>query len=256
MPFTFSHPVVAILFKKPIQLGRLSLTGVVLGSIAPDLEYYFRLRMQGDFGHQAWGIVVLDLPLALLVAFIFHQIIRDALIDHVPIFLKQRLIRFQGLDWWDYFKQHWFSVVLSIFLGILTHIVWDAFTHKTGFFVQNLPFLNYGFAVGNFSIPIYKVVQHASSLLGLGLILYFFHQLPKQVILSQDDEKSKNIQYWLYVFFSSLAFFSLWFYLHPELRSRLVDMLVAGIACGFWGFTLISMWYKSISYKKQLSKLK
>ncbi|OTG97935.1 hypothetical protein B9T24_00750 [Acinetobacter sp. ANC 4654] len=46
MPFTFSHTAAVFLFKP--WLNKLSLTGLALGCMAPDFEYFLRMRMQGS----------------------------------------------------------------------------------------------------------------------------------------------------------------------------------------------------------------
>ena len=59
-------------------------------------------------------------------------------------------------------------MLVSIVVGALTHLLWDAWTHSDGFFVVNLPILQthlsqfYGYQV-----YLYKVLQHGSTLLGL-----------------------------------------------------------------------------------------
>jgi hypothetical protein len=63
----------------------------------------------------------------------------------------------------------WFLITISaIWLGSVTHIFWDAWTHCDGFFVKLLPWLPY------------KELQHGSSLFG-GIILAFaLRQLPRK----------------------------------------------------------------------------
>src|SRR6478609_2941554 len=103
MPFTFSHPAIIL----PITyLPRkwFSLTGLVVGSLTPDFEYFIRMRVQSDYSHTLSGLFWFDLPLGILLAFIFHNIVRDSLFENLPLILKSRLIRFKQFDWNSYFK--------------------------------------------------------------------------------------------------------------------------------------------------------
>jgi hypothetical protein len=61
---------------------------------------------------------------------------------------------------------------LAAFLGALSHVAWDAFTHANGWAVAYLPVLrgeaNLGSPLG---VRWYKVLQHASSLVGMAAVV-------------------------------------------------------------------------------------
>jgi hypothetical protein len=62
MPFTFAHPVVVLPLGK--IWGKLfSLTGLVLGSMAPDFIYFIHFRPDSGYGHCIQGFFLLNLPL-------------------------------------------------------------------------------------------------------------------------------------------------------------------------------------------------
>ncbi|SEF46838.1 protein of unknown function [Flavobacterium urumqiense] len=42
MPFTFSHPAIILPFLKN---KKLSATALIIGSMSPDFEYFFRMKM-------------------------------------------------------------------------------------------------------------------------------------------------------------------------------------------------------------------
>ena len=52
-------------------------------------------------------------------------------------------------------------------LGALSHVAWDAFTHANGWAVAHLPVLR---GEANLGWPRYKILQHASSVAGMGVI--------------------------------------------------------------------------------------
>lgn len=66
MPFTMAHVVLA----RPLwrAVGRqLPLSGIVVGSVAPDLEYLAHLDTKRTIGDLLHGVFLLDLLLALVL---------------------------------------------------------------------------------------------------------------------------------------------------------------------------------------------
>ncbi len=74
--------------------------------------------------------------------------------------------------------------MLSLFIGAVTHIVWDAFTHNKGFFVELIPLLQFRVfhsITNGQGINIYKILQHLSSLLGLLYLTMKYWQYQKEL---------------------------------------------------------------------------
>jgi hypothetical protein len=46
-----------------------------------------------------------DLPLAILLSFVFHRAVRDSLIDNLPAFLQARCNLARSLDWTAHFRK-------------------------------------------------------------------------------------------------------------------------------------------------------
>ena len=250
MPFTFSHAAATFVFSPWLKQNRLSLTGIILGCIAPDFEYFLRMKMQGDIGHNLAGIFLLDLPVALIVAFIFHCLIRDELISNSPLFFKRKFVKFKNIKWFSYFKNNVLIVVVSVLLGISTHILWDSFTHKTGYFVVHFSFLQRELLLYELRIPIYKILQHSSALLGLLAVIFYLFRMP-----SSAQVKRKAIRkYWGCVFLFLIIFMSIWASFNPSLINHIVHIIVALIACTFWSLVFVSTmfkFYKIISINKK-----
>lgn len=188
MPFTFSHPAIILPFLKN---KKLSATGLIVGAMSPDLEYFFRMKMQGDIGHTFLGMFLVDIPLGILVALFFHELIKRPLIDNLPNFFKERATVLYEMNWLSYFMSNVYIVVFSLLLGIISHIFWDSFTHETGYFVQRISFLN-SKLVG---IPVYKIAQHLSSLIGMILIFFYIYKLP----ITIKGLNQVNLKYWFLV---------------------------------------------------------
>ncbi|KFN01337.1 hypothetical protein DJ93_1011 [Bacillus clarus] len=62
MPFTFAHPAAVIPFCKK-QSPYISVTALVLGSMAPDFEYFLHFRPYGSIGYTRLGFFYFNLPL-------------------------------------------------------------------------------------------------------------------------------------------------------------------------------------------------
>ncbi|GAA5014161.1 DUF4184 family protein [Acinetobacter puyangensis] len=195
MPFTFAHPAIVLPLAKFSR--KFSLTGLIIGSLIPDFEYFLRMRIRSDYSHNLIGIFNFDLPLGLLVVFIFHYLVRDSLIHNLPLFLKSRFINYEGYDWNSYFKNNWIIVIYSLLIGIISHILWDNFSHNTGYFLNIFPILNEKISLFNHHIFIFKIVQHMSTMVGFIFIILCIFRMPKHEIINLKI----NFDYWLIMIF-------------------------------------------------------
>ena len=192
MPFTFSHPAIILpLTYLPRQW--FSLTGLVIGSLTPDFEYFLRMRIKSNYSHTIDGLFWFDLPFGVLLAFWFHNIVRDKLFDNLPTILKSRFTTFKQFDWNRHFKQNWLVVTISILIGTASHIFWDSFTHDHGYFVQTIPALQNSVDFFGRQIQILKILQHSSTLLGGLLIAFAIYKLPT----NKTENVNVNLKYWI-----------------------------------------------------------
>ena len=65
-------------------------------------------------------------------------------------------------------------IVASLLLGSISHLAWDAFTHDRGLVVRNVPDLRAPLEEFGTHRPLYNVLQHGSSLLGLALLALWY----------------------------------------------------------------------------------
>jgi len=170
MPFTFSHPAIILPLAK-INSRYMSASALIIGSMSPDFEYFIRMRLKQVHGHNIAGAFYFDLPVTLLSLFLFHLLVRDALIEHLPEFLRKKYERFYQMNWVAYAKERWYVIIYSALIGIMSHLFWDAFTHAPGYFVQFIPFLQQELLIFNVSIPSYDFMQLISTLTGGFVIL-------------------------------------------------------------------------------------
>lgn len=191
MPFTFSHPAI-VLPLTYFPKKWFSLTGLVIGSLTPDFEYFLRMRIKSNYSHTLDGLFWFDLPLGLLLAFIFHDIVRNSLFDNLPTFFKSRFSAFRQFDWNGHFKKSWFVVIISILIGASSHILWDSFTHEHGYFVQTIPTLTNTVELFGRQIPILKILQHSSTIIGGLIIAFAVYKLPT----NKTENENINLKYW------------------------------------------------------------
>lgn len=191
MPFTLAHPA-AIL---PMSGNkRWSVTALILGSMVPDFEFFFHLREVENIGHHWYGIVLFDLPVTVILCYIFHVLLRNPFISNLPSYLKSRFVTYTRFDWTSYAKENKRRIVLSSFIGILTHLVWDGFTHHDGLFVELFPFLSRVISIQNFHIPVYYFLQILFSILGMMVMFIAIYRMPTGKM--DFSHVQKNYLYW------------------------------------------------------------
>ena len=194
MPFTFSHPALVL----PLTIFPrhwFSLTGLVIGSLTPDFKYFLRMRIQSVYSHTVAGIFWFDLPLGILLTFLYHNFVRNELISNLPFVLRSRLFRFIDFDWNQYFKTNWLIVSVSIIIGAASHLLWDSFTHESGYFVSTMPKLTETVGLLGKQIPFYKISQHFSTVLGGIIIAFAILKLPAD----KNVKSQTRTGYWIFV---------------------------------------------------------
>lgn len=198
MPFTFSHPAAVLVFRK-LEVKGFSMTAAIAGSIAPDFEYFIRMMFVSKISHKFPGILWFDIPMALALTFIFHLAIKDELIDHLPRGISGRLQPIKRLNWPLYFRQHAAGVFASLLLGLMSHLIWDSFTHSEGTLVKMLAFLNFKYQVSGIDFRIFHVLKYLTAALGLYYILYVFLKLPAEKTMGR--KTASQFIYWGSIFF-------------------------------------------------------
>jgi Domain of unknown function (DUF4184) len=170
MPFTASHiaPIVPLY----ARLGRFRVaSALIIGSMAPDFHYFIPIDVGRLATHSMGGIVAFCLPMGLAAYVLYHLLAKEALLALLPEWIAVRVDRVAG-------RPHalpsvrWRDVLGALAIGALTHIVWDAFTHRSGWGVVLLPvLLDYVVTVRGYDLYVYGLLQHVSTLVGLALVL-------------------------------------------------------------------------------------
>lgn len=225
MPFTFSHPAI-ILPLKYLPKNWFSLTGLVVGSVTPDFEYFIRMKVQSNYSHTLYGIFWFDLPLAILLSFLFHNTVRNALFFNSPDVIKSRILIFTSFNWNNYFKENWIVVVISMLIGIASHLLWDGFSHNQGYFVEHISTLKNSINLLGNEIPIWKITQHLSTLIGAIVITISFFKFSENKI----QYSVINKKYWIIISITTFLILILRFLAdlkHATLGNSIVSLISA-----------------------------
>lgn len=169
MPWTFAHPA-AVLPLRRLCPAWLSFPALAAGTLAPDFGYYVGAMPLGSFAHTSRGSVLAALPIGMSLLALFY-LMRRPLWYLLPqphrMLLASRSLGPIPVSLWQ-----WLGAAASVLLGAWTHLAWDSFTHAHGFGVVHLPLLHQlAFDVGGVSMPLYALLQHASTVLGTAALV-------------------------------------------------------------------------------------
>ncbi|WP_240460860.1 DUF4184 family protein [Fictibacillus barbaricus] len=206
MPLTFAHPAAILPFSRKSQF--INFSAMVLGSMAPDFEYFLRGKPLGEFGHTLSGFMLLNLPLVAVIYFIYHIFIHQVLTHHLPLYLQD-----------GYYPKrenpnNFLRVLVfcySALIGMVTHVVWDSFTHVDGYMVMNYSIFTNTYHVYEFKVPLYKLLQHGSTVAGLMMIFIYMYvrALSTKNNLSKVSLKQKTT-FWFTILSLTITFMFLW----------------------------------------------
>ncbi|WP_195573003.1 DUF4184 family protein [Paenibacillus sp. 1001270B_150601_E10] len=241
MPFTFAHPAYALPIQR-LSKRYVSMTGIILGSMAPDFEYFIALEPYQHIGHTLKGLLLEALPLSVLLAFLFHRIVKQELAHHLPSIwqLDQRAAALMSKDRWS-LRSHreWIRFLLSVAIGFYSHVAIDAFTHASGAVVVRSTWLQGSV----FGIPVYKYMQHGLSLLGLAFLgIWLLHVLSRVQVghYGRKVSPQQKFMYWALVLLTAIIVWGLKMLL-TESHNIIGITVVASMSGGLLG-TLLASW--------------
>ncbi|WP_028456661.1 DUF4184 family protein [Chitinilyticum litopenaei] len=169
MPWTFAHPA-AVLPLYRLAGGCLPLPALIAGSLAPDAGYYIGQFALARQAHSWSGLLCFAVPAALLILQLLRVLARDGLLllpAGSRLVLDRALVLPGG--WRALLSAR---VLLACALGAATHLLWDMATHRYGGLVLYWPWLADRLPLWpGLSIPVFKLLQYGSSVLGV-LLLY------------------------------------------------------------------------------------
>lgn len=195
MPFTPSHAVVAL----PFVRTPLVPAAIAIGAMTPDLPLFLRgIGLDYGFTHQPMNIIWTML-IAFVLLLVWRVVLRPALVVLAPDALAARLpeewrITGPGTALEVVVPRRRLGdpllLVVSLLIGVLSHIVWDLFTHEGRWGVETFPILQqaWGPLLG------YKWLQHGSSVIGLLIVaVYALVWLRRREVV----RGARNLPVWL-----------------------------------------------------------
>ena len=183
MPALFAHPAASV----PFARWGLSVSALIVGSMAPDFLYFFRLSSNSQYGHTLPGLFLFSLPMGLLVLELFQHVLKVPLFMLLPSNHQERLSPFLKKHTFFSSGKELLLLLTALLLGACSHILWDSCTHEYGWTVNHVAFLRLPLlTTSQGTLRVYKVLQHGGTLGGtLLLALWYwkwFRQAPRQKV--------------------------------------------------------------------------
>ena len=160
-----AHPAAVL----PLRRTKLVFSALIIGSMAPDYPYFYALTDGIRWSHSWRGVFLFCLPAGLALLWLFHTVLKRPLVSLAPEFMRARIsegdlvFRFAPLS-------RFLLILGSLFLGTLTHILWDGITHEHGLFVKHWRWLNTPVMLHHV-VPMWKALQFLCSAAGLIVVL-------------------------------------------------------------------------------------
>ncbi len=167
MPFTLAHP--AAVLSLPRRLGRLGCpAALVIGSMIPDLAYFLPLGVRRGQSHSLPGLLWFCIPAGLAAWFLYRLFVQPLALAVAPSGVVRRLRHTEPSR---LSPAALAAAVVSLAVGAGTHVLWDSFTHESGFMVRHLPALRARVElVDGLSPHVSSLLFYASTVAGLGAL--------------------------------------------------------------------------------------
>jgi membrane-bound metal-dependent hydrolase YbcI (DUF457 family) len=173
MPFTVSHAA-AVLPLQNFGKHRLPLTALMIGSMAPDFGYFFSHEASRQLTHSLSGLFIFALPAGLAVWLFYVAVLEKATITLLSDRWHTRFAHTESIT-----ASLVLRAAIAIVLGAVTHILWDAFTHRDTFVTDAFPAL-LGTTPGARWLTIYHLLHGLSSVAGLVMLAVWARNLHRQ----------------------------------------------------------------------------
>jgi hypothetical protein len=246
MPFTVSHAA-AVLPLHRWSRHTLPLTALMVGSMAPDFGYFFSYQMSRALTHSFTGVLLFCLPVGLAVWLFYVAILEKATITLLSDRWHTRFAHTDAIT-----SSLIARACIAIILGAVTHVLWDAFTHRGTFVTEAIPALR-GPTPGFSWLPIYHLLHGVSTLLGLVILVIWargLHRLPARSLIRPYDtsERVRMGALWFLAAASLIGALLDWLpYAHRRYDAQLFFAAV-GLMSGFfvaWCCIAIALWLRA-----------
>lgn len=173
MPFTISHGAAVL----PFRRTRLIWSALLIGSFGPDFQYFLHMVPASRNWHYFPAQLTRCLPFTLFVFFAFQVFVRVPAAGLLPMGLQRRLDLSNPIL--PRTAMQWLTLIVSLAIGIATHVIWDAITHPFTWPWRHIAFLRMRVQAGPPPHFGYEYAQTFSSIFGLvvlGIVLAMWYR--------------------------------------------------------------------------------
>ena len=213
---------------------KLSSTGLIIGSIAPDFEGFILPSRQKILSHIWPGMVFFDLPMGLFIAIVFHVVVKQPLLDNMPKPWQERFWWSREQNWLAYLRKNIIIVIVSLFIGIFSHLLWDGCTHLNMVYPDSVSSI-----LRWHGIRIFIIIQYVCSIIGLYIVWRYISSLPRTAIVAPPAQK---FQFWLFVFLTGVLTGAISFQSNTKMVGYIDPMFMINMMIGsfFAGLIIVS----------------
>ena len=238
MPFTFAHPAVIVPFKW-LPERWYSWAGLIIGSMVPDFQAFINLGGGKVLSHSWIGVYTYNLPLGLLLLLLFHYVVRNGLVANLPPFLRSRFSIYTKIKNEHYFTKRYVAIIISLLIGIYTHLIWDRFTHTASYtHTTDLLGLELSSVQKN---ELQLLLQWGCSFLGIMVLTWMIAIMPSTGLSKIRPMRS----YWFLV----IAVACMVYYIRLQFPHFYGDEKNIAIGGFLWGIVVASVVYNIQFYK-------
>jgi hypothetical protein len=187
MAFPLAHPA-AVLPLRRLCPRWLSFAALVIGSLTPDAGYLFQAWRMDAFSHSLKGSIGFCLPVGLLALLAFYAL-RSPVVRILPEPYRRALLPPSQKPCVPVL-----AVLVSLLIGIWTHLLWDSCTHKDGWCVEHIPVLHAAlFNVAHRTLRVCVLLWYASSFAGLIWLVLAFEKWKQAHVVGSANVSAKVV---------------------------------------------------------------
>lgn len=219
MPWTPAHPALVLPFFKLFRRPFAS-TCLVIGSMAPDLPYFFLVRFE-SWSHTFPLSFFFGVPVTILVAYFWMYFLRPTLFEVLPIAHDVPEHQVTAIV-----KENLLVSCLVAAIGIATHLFIDGFTHAHGYSVDRWSVLRFEWGILGKTMPVWHFLQMLLTAVGLIVIASYFFMSPHWKWIRAWRMNARARMFWINgAIFSLMAGFAIFF-----LRGPFVSLAIMSVA--------------------------
>ncbi len=179
------------------RLKYLPAPALVIGSMAPDIPYYFPTRFDLAIGdtHSLFGSVVRDIPMGMVVLALV-LVLRGPLTALMTE--RARWVSKREADRFTSSSLNWLLAIPALLIGTWTHILWDGFTHPGTWLARRVDVLSAPVNLfGVYTGVVSHVLQYVSSVVGLAVIVYWYTLVAAESPPEVNNASDRSLARWV-----------------------------------------------------------